>query len=986
MDRSTTLHPINARASPGGDAHWPRPTSVTNGRGLPVHGRGRLKKLVQPATLRIATLNIGTLTGRSRELAELLKRRRVDIACIQETRWKGQKSRDIGDGYKLIYHGTTNTKGVAIAVSEDLRSRVAEVHRHSDRLMSVVIDADNRRLHIYSAYAPQTGCDEDEKDRFWRELHDHISSCPAEDLLLLGGDLNGHVGSARDGYNCHGGNGYGTRNDDGRRILDFAEATDLIIANTFFQKRTSHLITYTSRPNTSQIDFILLRKRDFPAVVDTKVIPSDCLAPQHKLVVTDLRVSVRRRANVTGPATIKWWKLHKQKAAIVNGITFPTINLDAVDTVWAALRDSATATARVALGTRKPGRRQIDKQTWLWTDEVQEKVRAKKVAFKKWHAQRTDENCRGYKAAKKEAKRTVAAARADHHRDLYERLDTAEGEKTIYQLARARTKAALDIEHYKCVKNKDGRRLQGTREIRRRWQQHFDEISNVEFPHPPIPDGPSFAGPVCRITTAEVERAIIGMKNAKAPGPDDLPADLWKLKELRGTATAWLTDFFNAVVETGRAPADWSTSITVPIFKNKGDPATCSNYRPIRLLCHTMKILERILNQRLREVIRLKINQCGFVKGTGTTDAIFAARQLMEKHRERKQPLHLAFLDLEKAFDRVPHQLIWYALRDHEVPELLINWVRLLYVNATSRVRCSVGTSGSFPVRVGVHQGSALSPLLFILVMDTITRDLQDDIPWTLLYADDVLLAAKTKDELQQRVQTWSDRFSQFGLRLNITKTEYMETVPSPDSIKVNDEDLTKTSMFRYLGSHLQSNGDIDGDVRARVNGAWMRWREVTGVLCDRKMPIRLKSKIYRTVVRPVALYGTESWPTTRTTEQRLHAMEMRMVRWIMGISLLDHMTNDTLRRRFGIAPIDEKMREGRLRWFGHVTRAAPGTVASVAYSLDVGGQRPRGRPKQRWQDTINADMKTSNLHPRDALDRAKWRVLIQRADPAMVG
>lgn len=986
MDRLTTLHPINTRASSGNDAHWPRPTSATNGRGLPADGRSRLKKLVQPTTLRFATLNIGTLTGRSRELAELLKRRRVDIACIQETRWKGQKSRDIGDGYKLIYHGTTNTKGVAVIISEDLRSRVAEVHRHSDRLMSVVIDTDDRRLHIYSAYAPQTGCEEDEKDHFWQELYDQVSSCPAEDLLLLGGDLNGHVGSARDGYNCHGGNGYGMRNDDGCRILDFAEATDLVIANTFFQKRTSHLITYTSRPNTSQIDFVLLRKRDFPIVVDTKVIPSDCLAPQHKLVVTDLRINVRRRTNVTGPTTIKWWKLVDHKATIVNAINFPKINPDDVDATWAALRNSIVSTAKVVLGSRKPGRRRIDKQTWLWTDEVQEKVRMKKMAFKKWHAQKTEENWRAYKDAKKDARRTVAAARADHHLDLYKQLNTAEGEKTIYRLARARTKAALDIEHYKCVKNKDGRQLQTAKEIRRRWQQHFDEISNIEFPHPPIPDGESFAGPVSRITTAEVERAIMGMKNAKATGPDDLPADIWKLEELQDTATKWLTDFFNAVVKIDRAPTDWSTSITVPIFKNKGDPATCSNYRPIRLLCHTMKIFERILDQRIREIVRLKINQCGFVKGTGTTDAIFAARQLMEKHREKQKPLHLAFLDLEKAFDRVPHKLIWYALRDHEVPEHLIDWIRLLYTNATSRVRCSTGTSDSFPVSVGVHQGSALSPLLFILVMDTITRDLQEDIPWTLLYADDVLLAANTKEELQQRVQIWNSRFCQFGLRLNIAKTEYMETISSPDSIMVDGENLTKTNRFKYLGSHLQSDGNIDGDVRARVNGAWMRWKEVTGILCDRKMPTHLKSKIYRTVVRPAALYATECWPTTRTVERRLHAMEMRMVRWITGISLLDHVTNDTLRKRFGVAPIDQKMREGRLRWFGHVVRAGPGSMASVAYNLDIAGRRLQGKPKQRWKDTINADMKNCNLCPRDALDRGKWRISIRSADPVVTG
>ena len=85
----------------------------------------------------------------------------------------------------------------------------------------------------------------------------------------------------------------------------------------------------------------------------------------------------------------------------------------------------------------------------------------------------------------------------------------------------------------------------------------------------------------------------------------------------------------------------------------------------------------------------------------------------------------MVFLDLKKAFDHVPHQLIWYSLHDHGIAEQLMKWVQMLYINATSHVRCAVGESDSFSVKVGVHQGLTLSPLLFILVSDTIMRDLQ---------------------------------------------------------------------------------------------------------------------------------------------------------------------------------------------------------------------------------------------------------------------
>ncbi|KAG8136472.1 hypothetical protein E2320_005055 [Naja naja] len=104
---------------------------------------------------------------------------------------------------------------------------------------------------------------------------------------------------------------------------------------------------------------------------------------------------------------------------------------------------------------------------------------------------------------------------------------------------------------------------------------------------------------------------------------------------------------------------------------------------------------------------------------------------------------------------------------------------------------------------VGVHQGSALPPLLFILVMDTIMHDLQQNAPWTMLYADDVMLASTIRGELQQQVQTWNERLNHFGFRLNIKKTEYLETVTTPGMLQINGENLKKLDIFWYLGSHL---------------------------------------------------------------------------------------------------------------------------------------------------------------------------------------
>ena len=135
-----------------------------------------------------------------------------------------------------------------------------------------------------------------------------IRTVSSSEKLFIGGDLNGHVGSTSVGFEvAHGGFGYGSRNQEGEDILDFATAFDLMIANTFFRKRESHLVTYRSGHSSSQIDFVLTRRGDRRACVDCKVIPGECVVSQHRLVVADFRFLVRaRRVKQAKIARTKW--------------------------------------------------------------------------------------------------------------------------------------------------------------------------------------------------------------------------------------------------------------------------------------------------------------------------------------------------------------------------------------------------------------------------------------------------------------------------------------------------------------------------------------------------------------------------------------------------------------------------------------------------------------------------------------------------------
>ena len=236
---------------------------------------------------------------------------------------------------------------------------------------------------------------------------------------------------------------------------------------------------------------------------------------------------------------------------------------------------------------------------------------------------------------------------------MYARLETKEGEKLLYRLGRQRNRAEKDVQHVRVIKDEYGKVMVNSEAVLKRWKEYFKKLMNEENNTDPRTEEPQVVNKEINCVSREkVKNALRRMKKGIAVGPDEFPVEVWKCMGKMGIK--FLTRLFNKLLVGERMPEKWRRSVLIPICKNKGDVQCCGNYKGIKLMSHAKKVWERIIAARLRDRVEISKQQYKFMPGKGTTDAMFSLRMLMEKYRKRQRELHCVFVDLEKAFDRVP--------------------------------------------------------------------------------------------------------------------------------------------------------------------------------------------------------------------------------------------------------------------------------------------------------------------------------------------
>ncbi|MGL4388826.1 MAG: reverse transcriptase domain-containing protein [Brevinema sp.] len=979
----------------------------------------------------MANWNVRGLNGKENELIIEFERSKAALMIITETKKKGKGMEILNGGHGLWYSGVKIEEraqaGVAILVNKKFNNKVEEWNYISERIITVQIKiTGNEKLLIVGCYGPSENEHKEVKEEFWAKLQVITENSIVKTLII--GDMNSRVGYKKDStILALGKYGEEKTNNNGKRLIDFCVVNDMIITNTFFEHKNIHKYTRVNenKGENSIIDLFITERKCLKYFKDVKVKRSFEIDSDHYLVIAKLKIpkaviiekkgkknSSNKKKNNNRiedriiNSNIKSYKLKEEEVKrkfsdeinIELGKSSGVLENKDINEIWNIFKKVTLAVSARICGTNK--KNGSKHQTPWWNDEVKKEVKEKKKIWAKYLSTRNERDYQEYKNQRSKVKNIVRLEKNKSWEIFGHKMEKwGEGNgKMLYRILKTARKEKQ--KQILWIKGKDGNLLKEEEEIKKRWKEYFSELlgERIEIENKDKYNE-KFTEEIREekikdITLDEIKVYIKKLKYGKAAGIDNIKPEMLKAMENEGIQ--WLHEIINMIWKNGKLPEDWQTAIILPIPK-KGDMFKCENYRGISLLSIPFKIYERALEVRLRKHIEetLEESQAGFRPGRSCQDWIFSLRQILEKINNRDKQIFICAIDMEKAFDTIKREKIWEVLEKRSVPTELILAIRNIYKTTKNLVRCKSIDTDEFITHKGVRQGSILSPLLFIIVLDEITkslgpkikgyhlgyRNLKPIIIKEFIYADDLILFAQSTKKLQENLDMWHSELNKYGMKINVKKTEVMTLgkISKNINMQLEGNQIKHTKSIKYLGAIINENGDLSEELNNRIQKTNTIYNSLRTLLFSKKeIAKHTKVKIYKTVLIPALIYGCESWTQTKEMQRKIETCEMKTLRRIEGVTKMDKIRSTIIRQRLKIESVKKTIEKRQLSWLGHLIRMDENKIAKLIWKTNIPGKKQRGRPKRNWNESIEEIVQERGMDIKNATllatDRNKWK------------
>lgn len=821
--------------------------------------------------IKIVSWNINSVITKLPFLQLMCKELTPHIICLQETKLLPSKTFFLKN-YKIYRKdnlpAVNASGGVMIAVHNSIHSESFPLNTLYQAVAATVYTP--APITICSLYLHH-------QDTVTEYLMDQLIK-QLQNSYILTGDFNAH-------HNLWGSSQSDSR---GQVIEKFLQNSDATLLNTGAE--ATHFNAYTGTHST--IDLSICS----PSLTHQLYwsVSENLYMSDHYPQVIELETSCLQKVE-TPPrwilAKADW--AHYQELVDLSEVTGMTSVDKMTNYITQSVINAALQTIPITPKTSKSRHQPIP---W-WNQECEASVKRKRKLFRQAKKHNSPENLRAYKVARAQARRQVVMSKRENWRSFISTINSSTPSTLLWSKIRRISSKSNSVTAPAALRTSNNSLTNSISEIAENFADHFYKVTkahqNIQLQHTSnnIDAGETLEPLNSSITITEVQDAIRSMKNS-APGPDNIHPQM--LKHLTSKHHKNIAHFFNHIWTEHAFPRLWRLAYILPIYKQGKDRLSETSYRPISLTNVLCKVFEKIVVKRLRKNLEertvLDKYQSGFRQHKSTLDNLIFLTQEIQQGFQNGQYTVCVLFDIEKAFDRLHPSAILNSLIQQGIQGRVLHFITNFLSQRIFQVRVGNHLSTPRTQEVGTPQGSVLSPLLFILALNSIPSLLKYPVHHTL-FADDLAIFVRGNDQqhIQQQLQISINRLTKWGettgLKFSAEKTKIINFTrkrkETPVALNMYEAALPQVQECRFLGLIMdrrlkwtQHITELKQKCQTRLN--LLKVLNGSSWGSDRKCLLRL----YASHIRSILDYGCAAYSTACST----------------GLKQLDTIQNQALR------------------------------------------------------------------------------------------